>query len=283
MSEYVFPCPACKKEVKSDTQYIGRAAECPNCQSIIEIPELPSAQKNSMPENFFSQKTSRQDDKGKIKNKIKKTFSLRIEQSNQCELCQNLISPTVAQCPACGHRPKFIRQMKLRYIVGLCLILLGFGIGPLGNYCADRIKTQAESEFKQFPSEFQIEEEITEARNNFETLRHGITLNATGDMEECYRKLKRWGSDSWSYWDFTNDRIRLKKNAKEQFESALRSFKIQAENKQKQAEAEFNAKTSIANKLAGICSLIAVILWIAGGVSCIIYVFVSFWCHWMRF
>ena len=35
MSEYIFLCPACKKEVKSDTQYIGRAAECPNCNGVI--------------------------------------------------------------------------------------------------------------------------------------------------------------------------------------------------------------------------------------------------------
>lgn len=123
MSEFFFQCPFCQQEIKADAEWIGKAAECPHCKTMIKVPNS-SIRINSTPEKVFNKNNPIVSKSNKTNNTPTATRSI------QCELCKKNISPYVAQCPHCGQMPKLIRYMKWVYLAGLFFVFLGYLANP---------------------------------------------------------------------------------------------------------------------------------------------------------
>ena len=172
MSKFYFQCPRCKKEIKADTEWIGRSAECPYCNVPVTIPHQQAVPcKNEQKVESQSQKTNDFIFKcPKCKNELKgskKFIGLKVccphcsecvevkpdlvktpplqavppENKNtpvlvQCPCCKKEMSSAAPHCPHCGLPNANIPAYKSR----ATYIILGLLFGHLGihNFYANQ-------------------------------------------------------------------------------------------------------------------------------------------------
>lgn len=51
MSEFKFECPHCKQHLACDEAHSGRQIQCPGCNTLIRIPNVPGQTANYKPES----------------------------------------------------------------------------------------------------------------------------------------------------------------------------------------------------------------------------------------
>lgn len=176
MSKFFFKCSNCQREVKADTEWIGRSAECPYCTTRATIPhppQTPCADKQKVESEvqkkgdfIFKCPKCRSELKGNekfigltvccqhcsasvvVKPEEEKTApppAPPIEQPlstppapvlKKCPVCQKEMSSMAPLCPHCGQPNNDAPIQKSRVVY----ILLGLFFGGLGihNFYADQ-------------------------------------------------------------------------------------------------------------------------------------------------
>ena len=110
--DFEFPCPTCQNKIKAQDDWIGMSARCPNCDSIITVPD----QKN-VDIQIEIQKENKTASNSETKSKLIK-----------CSLCNNEISSHADKCPYCGEPTQFYKKQKSHVVY----VLLGIFFGWLG-------------------------------------------------------------------------------------------------------------------------------------------------------
>jgi hypothetical protein len=119
MAEFYFNCPFCKKQIKAETEWIGRSAECPFCLDTLVIKEPQPILKKAEPipppvEPAEPKEEEKKPEQPKIIN---------------CPDCNKEMSAKAEVCPHCGAPNETLPQRKSKNLYVLLGLLLGtFGV-----------------------------------------------------------------------------------------------------------------------------------------------------------
>lgn len=97
---FIFTCPACKKEIKSEEEWIGRSGQCPHCLAAVVIPRPAATTKKAEEKPIINFANATTKDIWKYAGK---TFP------QMCPKCHNVVSVEFlsqgmeVECPGCKH------------------------------------------------------------------------------------------------------------------------------------------------------------------------------------